>query len=87
MRFWLKIGLLGFVAYLGYNGSLLLQDRQDRHQMVTEVEAVTRVSFREVQSGCCTPQTMAKLSQAQHRLATADARWERDAHHLLLLSN
>ena len=86
MRFWIKITFLAGVTYVGCNASFLMQDRRDRHQMVREVEAVTRVSFAEVQSGGCSPQTLAKLWDAQHRLATADARWERDASNLLLLS-
>jgi len=86
MRFWIKIGLLSVVTYVACNATLLMQDRRDRRQMVVEVEAVTRTSFQEVQSGGCSRDTLAKLWAAQHRLASADARWERDASHLLLLN-
>jgi hypothetical protein len=85
MKFWIKIGLLSGVTYVACNVSLLLQDRCDRRQMVAEVEAATRVSFREVQAGGCSQESLAKLWSAQHRLASADARWERDASRLLLL--
>jgi hypothetical protein len=86
MRFWIKIALLSFVTYLACNVSMLWQDRQDRRTLMHEVEKMTRESFVEVQSGGCSPKTIARLSAAQRRLATADARWERDAAHLLLLN-
>jgi hypothetical protein len=65
---------------------MLLQDRRDSKTLMREVETMTRDSFREVQSGGCSHETLLRLSDAQHRLQTADARWERDASHLLLLN-
>ena len=87
MRFWIKIGVLAAVTYLACNLSMLLQDRRDSRVLMGEVETMTRDSFREVQTGECSSQTLERLSDAQHRLAVADARWERDAAHLLLLDN
>lgn len=87
MRFWIKIAFLTFATYLACNTSLLLRDRRDRSRMVKEAEAVSRSSYVEVRTGDCSRQTMARLAAVQHRLADADARWERDATNLLLLRN
>ncbi len=87
MKFWLKIGVLALATYLTCNMSELWQDRSDRRVVLREVEAVTRVSFKEVQTGGCSPETVARLTLAQHRLAVADARWERHASNLLLLAS
>ncbi len=86
MKFWFKIGFLTLVTYLACNATMLIQDRRDSRTLMREVETMTRDSFQEVQSGGCSRETLDRLSNAQHRLAKADARWERDAAHLLLLN-
>ena len=86
MRFWIKIGFLTGVTYVACNSLLLLQDRSERRQRVSEVEAATRVSFREVQAGGCSRETLVNLWSAEHRLASVDARWQRDASRLLLMN-
>lgn len=85
MRFWTKIGFLTAVTYFVCNASFLIQDRRDRHQVLHEVEVQTQITFREVQAGRCSEETLCRLDVARQNLAVSDARWERDASHLLLL--
>ena len=86
MRFWIKIAMLCGATYLACYGSLLAQDRRDHKDVVRDVEAVTREAC--LHAGQGDPSLMiARLNVAQQRLNVADARWRRDASHLMLLAS
>jgi hypothetical protein len=62
-----------------------VQDRREHHQVVAEVEAVTRnVVAADIASGH-REEAREKLNDAKYRLDEAESRWQRDARHLLLL--
>lgn len=87
MRFWAKIGFLGGVTYLACYVSFLVQDRQEHHAVVREVEAATRAASIEATRSENPAEIHDQLSIAQQRFLLADARWRSHASHLLLLSN
>ncbi len=86
MRFWLKIGLLSAVTYLACYASLLMQDRQEHHEVVREVEAATRAALGQSGPPQSASQIHDQLNDAQARLTLDDARFRRDASRLLLLA-
>ena len=55
--------------------------------MIHEVEAVTRDVIMVDLSGDHREEVQQKLADARRKLDSAEARWQSDAHHLLLLSS
>ena len=87
MRLLVKLGFLGSVLYVSCYVSFLLQDRQEHHEVVKEVEAVTRNVLLVDIVGNRHEEARAKLDAAKLRLAVSESRWRSDAHKLLLLSS
>ena len=86
MRFWIKFGLLTVVGYFACYASFLAQDRQEHHAIVREVESVTRDVITVDMNGGHRAEVQEKLADARRKLDRSEARWQSDAHHLLLLS-